>query len=241
MLLKLKFQQNLLITIISFLSVFSSSIFAETLGDSDLHTQTYTSSSYMQPKCIENANEVQKIKSWVRENTKNENKYEEYKNALQKENRVLTMARLIYAETLAANCDGTEIDKAQKLIASTIHNRVINQNTDYTSGVDKTVFTRDQFASSLNFYKESKNESFLCPKLASNIWMTSLNYAKQSKEKFNTKSPLFQESDGKDNHYYLNKHFKSRSSQPPKPNWTKKPQSAISKRNENSCVTSYSL
>lgn len=73
------------------------------------------------------------------------------------------MARLVYAETLATNCQGVPTNGIMNGIATVISNR-IKKGGVYGSGIRGVVFQPSQFNSSLSTkYSRSKLKEFLCP------------------------------------------------------------------------------
>lgn len=111
------------------------------------------------PRCINNENEIKQIQEIQRTNSKNKFKYEGYRKALTESSDTELVARLVYAETLGANCPELSVQIAPK-IAAVIANRIKIRKGDARS----VVFQRDQFSSSLNNYSESHYRDFLCPK-----------------------------------------------------------------------------
>jgi hypothetical protein len=85
-------------------------------------------------------------------------KYDGYRKILHAATALELATRLAYAETMAANCVKQQ-DRIVDLVASVIGNRVRIRGGD----VHSVIFQRDQFASSLNFYSESRYRDFLCP------------------------------------------------------------------------------
>lgn len=128
------------------------------------------------PLCIEDEAEIEKILASMKANPKTDFKYDGYKKALASVSDRELVARLIYSETLAANCDD-KVSKILPLIAETIGNRVRLRNGDIKS----VVYQRDQFASSLNNYTESHLRHFLCPKNAT-TWKQSVAATKPALE-----------------------------------------------------------
>jgi hypothetical protein len=134
------------------------------------------------PFCVSDPNEISKIQSMIKANSKTENKYLGYRRALQSDSDLELFARLVYSETLAANCPENN-SKISKLIAESIGNRIqkrshakLSQNESPTKSV---VFQRDQFASSLNVYSESKFQEFLCPK-DERLWSDVFEYVQKT-------------------------------------------------------------
>jgi hypothetical protein len=111
------------------------------------------------PRCINSPEEIAQIKASIKANGKTDYKYKAYRQALQNESEAELLARLVYAETLAANCSDLN-NKIAPLIRATINNRIQKRKGD----IRGVIFQRDQFASSLNIYSQSKYLEFLCPK-----------------------------------------------------------------------------
>ena len=142
-----------------FLSLISISAFAsETSGASSQSSGGGYKASSKLPHCVNSHDELETIKTKIKANAKTENKYDGYKKALASDSDEELMARLIYSETLATNCEQQNA-KVVPVIASVIANRVKIKKGD----VKAVVFQRDQFASSLNVYSESAYKDFLCP------------------------------------------------------------------------------
>jgi hypothetical protein len=150
------------------------------------------------PHCVDDAKEIEAIKARMKANKSNSSKYEGYRAALQSDSDSELTARLIYAETLAANCPAQNGD-ISRLISQVIANRVTKRG----GNVRSVVFERDQFASSLNIYDESRFADFLCP-TDEKLWKT---ITSPPSEKAPTLSPSTV-------HYFLYKHS---------PRWTKEP------------------
>jgi hypothetical protein len=113
------------------------------------------------PKCFDGNSDLEKIKTSQKNNPRNEYKYQGYTQLFDQsaidDEEILT--RLIYAETLSANCPEKE-DSTLQLIAEVILRRIEKRRGQ----IRQVVFERDQFASSLNIYQESGYMNFLCPK-----------------------------------------------------------------------------
>ncbi len=154
------------------------------------------------PLCVDEEGTLTDIASTQKTNSKNEFKYDGYKKALSASDDSDLLARLIYAETLAANCPEQERE-VLPLIAETIGNRVQRRRGD----VKSVIYQRDQFASSLNLYAESHHREFLCPKNKA-LWGQALQAAKAIGQK---RSNLSEDT----MNYYLYKH----SSRFTQPNW----------------------
>lgn len=116
------------------------------------------------PKCVSDPRQVQAIHDYVYANRSNEFKYQKYKDAFQSDSDTQLVARLAYAETLAATCPEKEKQMAP-MIVSAIMNRVRKKQ----GNVAAVVYKHNQFASSLNTYDQSRYKDFLCPK-DSKLW-----------------------------------------------------------------------
>lgn len=110
------------------------------------------------PLCVNDARDIAEMQDVQKANPKTARKYDGYRKLLNKDNDFELVARLAYAETLAANCP-QQIDPILELVTSAIGNRIRIRHGDIKS----VVFQRDQFASSLNIYSESRYRDFLCP------------------------------------------------------------------------------
>lgn len=118
------------------------------------------------------------------------------------------LARLIYAETLAARCPH-ENSRIAPGIAAVIMNRIKDfKVAGSPQPVQHVVFGRDMFASSLKSYSASQWKSFICP--TKNQFDENL-YA-QSKAL--VKSPAIKNLYPEATHYYLHQHFGSYTNQP---------------------------
>jgi hypothetical protein len=157
------------------------------------------------PKCIDDEKEIEKIKSTIKANVKTKFKYNGYRAALHSESESDLLARLAYSETVAANCPDLNT-KIAPLIVAAITNRIRFRKGDVRS----VVFERDQFASSLNIYAESRYQDFLCPKDVA-LWTMISAKAKSSMGNQSEVNDFL--SDDTVN-YFLYKHS---------PKWTKEP------------------
>jgi hypothetical protein len=110
------------------------------------------------PLCVNSARDLEEIRSVLHINNKTPRKYDGYRKSLYGLPSAELAARLAYAETLAANCP-EQNDRIGDLVAAVIGNRIRIRRGD----VESVVFQRDQFASSLNMYAESRYRDFLCP------------------------------------------------------------------------------
>lgn len=119
------------------------------------------------PKCFNEDSDLNKIRDYQRNNAKSRFKYLGYIQVFDKS--VLgdeeILARLVYAETLAAHCDQQQEDMAVQTIAEVILRRIEKRSGQ----IREVIFERDQFASSLNLYQESSYMNFLCPKFPA-LW-----------------------------------------------------------------------
>ncbi len=110
------------------------------------------------PRCIDTAGDIAEIQRAQKANPHNAHKYDGYRSMLRADTDIELATRLAYAEVLAANCPRQE-NRLIELIASVIGNRIRIRHGD----IKGVVFQRDQFASSLNIYAESRYRDFLCP------------------------------------------------------------------------------
>lgn len=117
-----------------------------------------TRASHGLPRCVNSGSDIAQILSTQKANAKTTSKYDGYRDVLDGATDLELVTRLAYAETLAANCP-SHADQAMDLIVSAIGNRIRVRRGDAKS----VVFQRDQFASSLNIYPESRYRDFLCP------------------------------------------------------------------------------
>lgn len=129
------------------------------------------------PHCVNETADLAKIDQTRKQNAKNDFKYSAIAETLQSDSDVELIARLIYSETLAANCDEFRIDVVPT-IATVIQNRVAKRK----GNVKGVIFQRDQFASSLNGYDESKWREFMCP-TDQKLWAEALAAAKSTDQK----------------------------------------------------------
>lgn len=123
------------------------------------------------PKCVNDPSQVDKVLQTLSANSKTKFKYDGYRKALAGDSDEEIAARLIYSETVAANCPDQNKQMAP-LIAGVISNRIQRSKGD-TKAV---VFELNQFASSLNHYDQSAYKDFLCPR-DSNLWSQALQLA----------------------------------------------------------------
>ncbi|MCM2352137.1 MAG: cell wall hydrolase [Pseudobdellovibrio sp.] len=126
------------------------------------------------PHCVSEVRDIEIIKNKIKLNSKNDNKYDGYKEAFASDSDAELMARLIYAETKATKCEKLN-SSIVPVITKVISNRVKTKKGD----VKAVVFERDQFASSLNIYSESNYKDFLCPN-DSKLWAMALNEASEA-------------------------------------------------------------
>lgn len=140
------------------------------------------------PNCVKDPAQVQRVLDTMSTNDKTKFKYNGYRKALASDDDSETAARLIYSETVAANCPAQN-KQMMPLIAGVISNRIQRTKGD-TKAV---VYELGQFASSLNHYSQSAYKDFLCPQDGA-MWAQAVELAKART------SPL-----GKDaTMYYLN-------------------------------------
>lgn len=111
------------------------------------------------PSCIDSQEDIDRISNHQRNNRRNDSKYLIYRQLLQGDSEAQLLARLAYAESLAANCPN-QYDQVVPRITNVIGNRIRVRD----GNVRSVVFQRDQFASSLNIYSSSRYKDFLCPK-----------------------------------------------------------------------------
>jgi hypothetical protein len=116
------------------------------------------------PRCVDNENDIQRIREHMNNNRRNQYKYDQYKEILSSDSDVQLWARLAYAEVLATNCP-QQNQAVGEMIVNVIGNRVQLRG----GNIQQVVFQRDQFASSLNIYANSRYRDFLCPK-DSELW-----------------------------------------------------------------------
>src|SRR5262245_55554670 len=125
------------------------------LGQSGARAQVSTNNL---PGCVDSPSDLETIVQAMKSNSKTSHKYDGYKKVFGGASDSELLARLAYAETLAANCP-SENAKVAPIVTAVIKNRVTIRKNDVAS----VVFERDQFASSLNNYSESRSKEFLCP------------------------------------------------------------------------------
>lgn len=135
-------------------------------------TEITSSATHNLPQCINSRRDIAEIQRVQKANAKTPNKYDGYRKSLHASTPVELVARLIYAETLAANCPELN-DRIADLVASVIGNRVRIQRGD----INTVVFQKNQFASSLNVYSESRYRDFLCP-TNGELWEIALERAR---------------------------------------------------------------
>lgn len=117
------------------------------------------------PKTLENIEQILDVNKPNKEDSKavkkskQNRRYDGYKNALANSSDMELFMRLAYAETLAANCPEQNTQIATRIV-NVIGNRVQKRNGDIKS----VVFQPAQFASSLHNYETAKYKDFLCPK-----------------------------------------------------------------------------
>lgn len=148
------------------------------------------------PECVHSVIDIAGIQRVQKTNQKTSHKYDGYRNALGADASLGLAARLIYAETLAANCPRQE-DHIVDLVASVVGNRVRIRQGD----VKSVVFQRDQFASSLNIYSESRYRDFLCPNDAE-LWQKVVTAMRVNLERSTPSAPIPNDAVN----YYLYRH-----------------------------------
>ncbi|MBK8204547.1 MAG: hypothetical protein IPK68_20330 [Bdellovibrionales bacterium] len=183
------------------------------------------------PKCFDRDADLDKIKNYQKNNSRNEYKYKGYielfdQSAVDDEE---LLARLIYTETLAAHCPEQQEEPALRTIAEVILSRIEKRSGD----IRKVIFERDQFASSLNIYQESGYKDFLCPKSLS-LWQKTkekLRLLRSGTEKNSLSNTAY--------NYYLFKH--STRFKPPEWTRTLQAEKKLSNADANSiCMAAYS-
>ncbi len=160
------------------------------------------------PQCVNDPLQLAAIDHHRKQNPKNEFKYTKIREALTGDSDDHLVARLAYAETLAANCPEFQNDVLPPIV-SVILNRISKRKGD----VKSVVFQRDQFVSSLNGYEGSMWREFLCPTDQA-LWHSALRAARahlpnRASISSNISPDAF--------NYYLFRH----SSKFSPPNWTK--------------------
>lgn len=131
-------------------------------------SKTSSVSALTLPTCIDDAAKISSILDTEKANSKTEFKYRGFQSALSSDSDTELMARLAYSEALAANCP-QQTSSLIEPVANVIANRVRVRKGDVRS----VVFQKDQFASSLNNYTESRFRDFLCPHDA-DLWKQAL-------------------------------------------------------------------
>lgn len=143
------------------------------------------------PRCVEDERTLGEVMLTQKRNSGTPEKYSGYRIVLKDDSDSELFARLVYAETLAANCP-EQNNSIVSLIIGVIANRVRKRGGD----VKSVVFQLDQFSSSLNNYDESRFRDFLCPR-NQKLWSKIMSEA-QGLEVKNLSKDSF--------HYYLYKH-----------------------------------
>lgn len=113
----------------------------------------------IQVTCHDDPDDLQANKAQQKKFRKKPKKYDAYKKILSQSTDQEIVARLVYAEVLAAKCPRHN-KELYPAISHTLHNRIKAAKGD----VKSVVFRRDQFASSMNVYGASQFREFLCPK-----------------------------------------------------------------------------
>jgi hypothetical protein len=158
---------RILVSTYLFFTSLSSTVFANEIA-ANLSNDSITSvASEQLPKCVD-GEQKDSIRQFIKANKNSLNKYAKMTEALVSDSDQELMSRLIYAETLAANCP-QENQKIAEAISLVVRNRVKKRNS-----VKSVVFQKDQFASSLNVYEESRINDFLCPK-DQKLWQAVVN------------------------------------------------------------------
>lgn len=123
-----------------------------------IHSVTAQPPSEALPQCLSSPDQIADIQRAQTTNAKTPHKYDGYRKVFQENSDRELAVRLAYAETLAANCPD-QTAQVLAVVTSVIGNRIRIRGGDVRS----VVFQRDQFASSLNIYPESRYREFLCP------------------------------------------------------------------------------
>lgn len=108
-------------------------------------------------------------------------KYKATAEALATQTNEELIARLIYAETRAASCPEHE-EAVSDAITRVIKNRIAKRSGHAKDPVKSVVFEIDQFASSLNNYRDSEWREFLCPS-DSKLWRRAFDLASRPHER----------------------------------------------------------
>lgn len=204
----IRFSNLIFLSLLASFHFFPLGVWAEVVADA---SQAGPSLSPL-PLCVDSPKTIAQIKATMTANSKTRHKYDGYRDALRSDSDVQILARLAYAETMAANCSGVNSQVASRIV-ETIGNRVkIKGGINHTRDV---VFERQQFASTLNNYDfspkypnaKSRYLEFLCPTDAK-LWSEIYNKA----QAVLTDGPKELSSDTV--HYYLFMHH---------PEWSKLP------------------
>ncbi len=134
------------------------------------------------PQCIDSQSDIDRVANHQRNNRRNDSKYLIYRQLLQSDSDSELLARLVYAETLGANCS----DHNEKLVPL-ITNVIVNRIRRREGNVRSVVFQRDQFSSSLNIYSSSRYKDFLCPKNSA-LWNQALEKSNELLQNSNDSS-----------------------------------------------------
>lgn len=116
------------------------------------------------PNCVNAEGDIAEIQRLQKTNNNTARKYDGYRDIFRSHPDLELATRLAYAETLAANCPDQQ-NQIADLTTSVIGNRIRIRGGD----VQSVVLQRDQFASSLNIYPESRYRDLLCPRDAE-LW-----------------------------------------------------------------------
>lgn len=120
--------------------------------------------SQNKPHCFNSQKELETIHHELKINSKNSAKYSGYQNIMKSLTSEELLKRLIYAESLAANCEENQ-EQVVPIIFLVIQNRINlrRKNKKINDPLLSVIFEKNQFSSSLNIYKESRYKDFLCP------------------------------------------------------------------------------
>jgi hypothetical protein len=135
------------------------------------------------PLCVDREEDLKKVADHLNANKKTKHKYDIYRELLKGDSDLELLSRLVYAETLAANCPQQNQNIVSQIV-SVIGNRINLRKGD----VKSVVFQRDQFSSSLNRYESSRYKDFLCPKDAA-LWKQTLLQSQKFLESRKTSLP----------------------------------------------------
>ena len=145
------------------------------------------------PRCFDDRREIETVLQTIDLNKRNSNKYDGYKKILNNSSDPELLARLAYAETIAANCPG-ENSQIAPVVAGVIRNRAVTRKGEAAS----VVFDLNQFSSSLHNYTDSRFREFLCPKDLV-LWRIVFSEVQKTDSSFSSKAYqyyFFRHSDG---------------------------------------------